>query len=330
MTDGVLITGGAGFIGSHAAEALLGAGERVRVLDDFSTGCRENLAGMAGALEVVEGDVRDRAAVAAAVRGCDRVLHLAAIASVGRSFDDPPTTAAVNVDGTANVLGAARAEGARRVVLASSCAVYGAAAEPPIAETAATHPESPYARSKLAAEELCGAAAGAGDGPDAAVLRFFNVFGPRQDPSSDYSGVIACFMARVAAGRPCTVYGDGRQSRDFIFVSDVVAACRSALDGPGLEGLPVNVGTGVETSLLDLLAALAEASGREPVVEFAAVRDGDIRRSCAVCERARELLDFNSTVAFADGLGSTWSWYVARGVAAPATAAAAAGHGRTV
>ena len=137
-------------------------------------------------------------------------------------------------------------------------------------------------------------------------------------------------MARVSAGRPCTVYGDGRQSRDFIFVSDVVAACRSALDGRGLGGLPVNVGTGVETSLLDLLSALAEASGREPVVEFAAARDGDIRRSCAVCDRARELLDFGSSVAFADGLGATWSWHVTRDTATPATAVAAAGHGPTV
>ncbi len=329
MTNGVLITGGAGFIGSHAAEALLGAGEKVRVLDDFSTGRRENLAGMAGALEVVEGDVRDRAAVAAAMRGCDRVLHLAAIASVTRSFYDPARTEAVTVGGTANVLAAARAQGARRVVLASSCAVYGAAGELPVAESAATHPESPYARSKLAAEALCRAAC-ADDGLDAGVLRFFNVYGPRQDPSSEYSGVIAIFMACVSEGRPCTVYGDGSQTRDFVFVGDVVAACRAALDGQELGALPMNVGTGVETSVNDVLATLAEASGRAPVVRFESARQGDARRSRAACERAVELLGWRSSVGFADGLAATWSWHVARDAATPATAAAAAGHGPTV
>jgi UDP-glucose 4-epimerase len=311
MTDGVLITGGAGFIGSHAVEALLAAGESVRVLDDFSTGRRENLAGFAGALEVVEGDVCEPATVAAAMRGCDRVLHLAAIASVARSFDDPATTAAVNLGGTANVLQAARQGGARRVVLASSCAVYGATGELPVAESATPRPGSPYAQSKLDAEDLCRAACAPG-GLDAGVLRFFNVYGPRQDPSSDYSGVIAIFMERLSQRRTCTVYGDGRQTRDFVFVADVVAACRAALGGGALGGVPINVGTGVETSLRDVLAALAAASGREPVVEFGAAREGDIRRSCAVCARAAELLGFRATVSFAEGLAATWRWYVAQ------------------
>jgi UDP-glucose 4-epimerase len=312
MTATVLITGGAGFIGSHAAAALLAAGETVRVLDDFSTGRRENLAGMAGALEVIEGDVRERQTVAAALHGCDRVLHLAAIASVTRSLEDPATTEAVNVGGTANVLAAARDAGARRVVLASSCAVYGTTDALPVGETAAASPESPYAQSKLRGEQLCRAACEPG-GLDAGVLRFFNVYGPRQDPSSDYSGVIAIFMDRLSGGRPCTVYGDGHQTRDFIFVTDVVAACCGAFDGKRLNAVPVNIGTGVETSLLDVLAALAKASGREPVVQFGAAREGDIRHSRAACERAAELLGFRSTVTFLEGLVATWSWYVARG-----------------
>ncbi len=320
MTDGVLITGGAGFIGSHAAEALLSAGERVRVLDDFSTGRPENLAGISGALEVVEGDVRDPETVTAAMRGCDRVLHLAAIASVTRSFADPATTEAVNVGGTANVLAAARDGGARRVVLASSCAVYGATAALPVSEAAPTRPESPYARSKLAGEDLCRAAC-ARDGLQAGVLRFFNVYGPRQDPSSDYSGVIAIFMERLSSGGTCTVYGDGRQTRDFVFVADVVAACRAALDARALDGAPVNVGTGVETSLRDVLAALATASGREPLVAFAPAREGDIRRSWAACDRAAELLGFRATTALTQGLAATWSWHAATRAAPPAVPA---------
>jgi len=342
MTTTVLVTGGAGFIGSHAVEELLAHGERVRVLDNFTTGRRENLAGVteaagvagrsgyAGDLEVVEGDVRDTATVAVAAAGCDRVLHLAAIASVSRSFDDPQETRVVNVDGTANVLAAARAAGARRVVLASSCAVYGTTDALPVPEAAPPHPESPYAQSKLEGERLCRAACtddpNAGtDGFDTAVLRFFNVYGPRQDPSSDYSGVIAIFMDRLARARPCTVYGDGHQSRDFVYVKDVVAACRAALDGraPGggplasgpqasrpLVAEPINVGTGVETTLHDVLAALAAASGREPVVRYAAAREGDIRRSRAACERAAELLGFRASTAFREGLAATWEWYL--------------------
>ncbi len=321
MTAAVLVTGGAGFIGSHAVEELLVAGERVRVLDDFTTGRRANLAGLAGDLEVMEGDIRDPAAVAAALAGCDRVLHLAAIASVTRSFTDPQETWAVNVGGTANVLAAARAAGARRVVLASSCAVYGTTGALPVAEAAPPHPESPYAQSKLDAEGLCLAACE--EGLDTGVLRFFNVYGPRQDPSSEYSGVIAIFMDRLAAARPCTVYGDGYQTRDFVFVEDVVAACRAALDGRTLGGrplaaTPINVGTGIETSLRDVLAALALASGQKPAVCYVGAREGDILRSRAACGRAAELLGFRAAVAFPAGLAATWSWFLsAAGTRAP-------------
>jgi len=309
MTDGVLITGGAGFIGSHAAAALLAAGERVRVLDDFSTGRHENLVGLPGPLEIVEGDVRSPETVARAARGCDRILHLAAIASVTRSFADPATSEAVNVAGTANVLAAAREAGARTVVLASSCAVYGAASELPVAETAELRPGSPYARSKLAAEELCRTACRRGE-VRAGVLRFFNVYGPRQDPSSDYSGVIAIFMERLSRGEPCTVYGDGRQTRDFVYVADVVAACRAALDRRDGGGAPVNIGTGVETSLLDVLDALGRAGGRQPVVRFAEPREVDIRHSRAACGLAADLLGFRAGVSFAQGIAATWSWHL--------------------
>ena len=313
MAAPVLVTGGAGFIGSHAVEALLADGESVRVLDNFTTGRRANLAGLAGDLRVIEGDVRDRDAVARAAAGCGRVLHLAAIASVTRSFDDPAETEAVNVGGTANVLDAARNAGARRLVLASSCAVYGTTDALPVSEAAAPHPESPYAQSKLDGEALCRAACA--EGFDAGVMRLFNVYGPRQDPSSDYSGVIAVFMDRLSSARSCTVYGDGHQTRDFVFVTDVVAACRAALDGRTLGGrplaaAPINVGTGIETSLRDVLAALALAGGREPVVRYAAAREGDILRSRAACERAAERLGFRAAVAFADGLAATWSWYL--------------------
>ena len=211
--------------------------------------------------------------------------------------------------GTANVLDAARHVGARSLVLASSCAVYGATSDLPVAETAPTRPGSPYARSKLDAERLFRAAR-VHDGLRAGVLRFFNVYGPRQDPSSDYSGVIAIFLERLFRGLPCTIYGDGRQTRDFVFVADVVAACRAALDEPPPDAAPLNVGTGVETSLLDVLAALAEASALQPAVVFGATRAGDIRRSWAACELAAHVLGFRSAVSLKEGMAATWSWYV--------------------
>jgi UDP-glucose 4-epimerase len=304
----VLVTGGAGFIGSHAVETLVAAGETVRVLDDFSTGRRAHLAACEDAIEIVTGDVRDRHLLAQAVQGCDRVLHLAAIASVTRSFLDPATTAAVNVDGTANLLAAARRAGVRNLVLASTCAVYGAAGYLPLSETTAPRPLSPYARSKLRGEELC-RAAGTDGRLNATVLRFFNVYGPRQDPSSPYSGVIAIFMDRLVRGAICTVDGDGLQTRDFVYVDDVVSACRLALDGQALGAAPLNVGTGVETSVLQLLDALAAASGRQPEVAFTPAREGDVRRSQADCSRAARLLSFRATTPFADGIAATWDWY---------------------
>jgi UDP-glucose 4-epimerase len=304
----VLVTGGAGFIGSHLVDALLARGDAVRVLDNFSTGTRTNLAHCAAQIELVEGDVRDLATVERAAQGCHAVLHEAAIVSVAESFMRPEETRDVNAGGAANVLHAAREAGARRVVIASSCAVYGDARALPLGESAPPAPLSPYAETKLAAEDQCRAACAA-KGLDTVALRYFNVFGPRQDPSSEYSGVIARFMQAAIAGRGCTVYGDGRQSRDFVFVSDVVRANLLALDAAALGGVAVNVGTGTRTSLLHIIHRLGNLVGKEIAAAFAEARVGDIRHSQADIARAQTLLGYEPAVAFGDGLAVTLEWY---------------------
>jgi len=311
MAAGILITGGAGFIGSHAVEALVRAGRPVRVFDDFSTGSRANLAPWLPRIELVEGDVRDADAVREAARGCESIVHLAAIASVQKSIDDPEATREVNVDGTEHVLVAAREAGVRRVVVASSCAVYGEPDDLPIDEWQPFDPRSPYAASKMAAERLCLSLCDRG-GVDIGPLRFFNVYGPRQDPSSDYSGVIARFMERLSMGEPCTVYGDGKQSRDFVYVTDVIAALRLALDARRLGAQPLNVGTGVETSVHELLAALMQGTGRECEVVHAPAREGDVRHSRASRNRAADQLGWEPEVRVADGLATTWAWFQGR------------------
>ncbi len=308
MTRRVLVTGGAGFIGSHLVDRLLDAGYAVRVLDDFSTGKRENLAGRLSRIELIEGDVRERGLVARAVDGCWGVAHLAAIASVSRSFEAPEETVAVNTGGTQAVLAAAALAGARRVVFSSTCAVYGDAAEPPIAEEAPTAPLSPYAASKLAAERLLLEAAEDGR-LQPAVLRFFNVYGPRQDAASDYAGVIAAFMERAVAGEPVTVYGDGEQTRDFVFVGDVTRACRMALEREEAGAGPINIGAGAETSVNAIAEEVARAAGRALEVRREAAREGDVRRSRAAVARAREALGWRAEVPFAEGLRRTWTWY---------------------
>ena len=234
------VTGGAGFIGSHLVDALVAGGHEVRVLDDLSSGTRTNLARHLDAahgrhaIELIEGDVRDPAAARRAVEGCAAVFHGAAIVSVARSIEEPELVESVNAGGTLTVLEAARAAGARRLVFASSCAVYGDPPTLPVAEDAATDPLSPYAAAKLTAEEHCRRFAAAGD-LETVCLRYFNVFGPRQDPSSEYSGVIARFIDCALAGRELTVFGDGKQTRDFVFVADVVRANVLALTGGSRE-----------------------------------------------------------------------------------------------
>ena len=311
----ILVTGGAGFIGSHLVDALLTAGYDVRVLDDFSTGKQENLRGAealaaahGGHFQLIAGDVRSEFKMRDAVDGCAAVCHLAAAASVTRSLADPVGTGSVTHGGTVNAVRMAVDADIARFVLASSCAVYGDAAQLPVAETSAPWPLSPYAQAKLAAEQTCAAAADAGQ-MAAVCLRLFNVYGPRQDPGSEYSGVISRFMAAAAAGEPVTVYGDGHQSRDFVYVGDVVEAIVRALQRP-LNGVAtLNVGSGTPTSVLDVLGRLEELTGGPIERRFEAARAGDIRDSRADAGRARWVLDWEAGETFAAGLEKTWTWY---------------------
>ncbi len=301
MTQPVLVTGGAGFIGSHLVEALAAEGRSVRVLDDLSTGRAENLTSAAAPVDLRRGDVRDREAVAAAVSGCDLVYHLAAQVSVPASVERPQESHDVNLQGTLNVLTAARAAGVRRVVLASSAAVYGDRAVPPTREDAPLEPCSPYAVQKLASEHYLGVFHRL-YGLEGVALRFFNVYGPRQDPSSPYSGVISIFVSRLRAGVAPTVFGDGGQTRDFVYVEDIVAGLVHAGRATTAPGAVYNLGTGERTSLLDLLQALQKSIGCNLVPRFAPPRAGDVRESCADISRACRDLEYRPRVRLAEGI----------------------------
>jgi UDP-glucose 4-epimerase len=299
-----VVTGGAGFIGSHLVDALLAEGNSVAVLDDLSTGRRENVHDEA---RLVVGSVLDPAAVADAVAGADVVFHLAALGAVTRSVDDPVSTQRVNTEGTLNVLVGARDVGARRFVLASSSSVYGGVGGTPTTETVAARPRSPYAVSKLAAEwharvftELFPL--------ETVVLRYFNVFGPRQRPDAAYAAVIPLFSAALLAGDRPTVYGDGLQSRDFTYVSDVVAANLAAVAAPKVRGAVLNVAPGECHTLLDLLAVLGDLLGTAPDPVFVDPRPGDITISQADSNAARETLGWSPAVSFADGLARYVDW----------------------
>lgn len=342
----MLVTGGAGFIGSHLVGRLLRQGRRVRVLDDLSCGSLDNLAGCIDDVEVIVGDVRDAGTVERALSGMDAACHLAAIVSVSRSFTELELVDDVNVGGTLSVLSGARRAGVGRVACASSAAVYGDVRELPVREDAPLHPLSPYGAGKLAAEAYARTLA-ADDGPEVVCLRYFNVYGPRQDPSSDYAGVIARFLACGAEGRPFTVFGDGGQTRDFIYVADIAHACMLALemDMPrDAEGFVVlNVGSGRQTSILDLTAAVTRVVRRQALdetpavrapegaappegrpadapptrfgsadtlpVRFEPARPGDIRHSCADIGAARSVLGFEPSVSLDEGLAATWHWW---------------------
>lgn len=315
VDDLILVTGGAGFIGSHVVDALLDRGASVRVLDDFSSGRPENLDGVearahaaGGLVQIMQGDVRDEDKVRDAVQDCLAVVHLAAIPSVARSVEDPVGCNSVTHGGTVNALRRAVEADVSRFVLASSCAVYGDAKRLPIAETTPAHPLSPYASAKLAAEEVCAAAADQ-EQISAVCLRFFNVYGPRQDPSSEYSGVISRFMTAAAAGEPVIVYGDGLQTRDFVYVKDVVDAILAALGRP-LQGATVaNIGSGRSASVLDCLDELERLSGGPVARTFAPTREAEVRDSRADVGRARWVLAWEARTSFADGLAATWEWY---------------------
>ncbi|MBF6589179.1 MAG: SDR family oxidoreductase [Ktedonobacterales bacterium] len=299
-----LVTGGAGFIGSHIAQALLAQGEGVRILDDLSTGKAANLAILEGPLDFARGDVRDLETVRQAMRHIEVVFHEAAIASVQQSVADPVETLAVNLIGTQHVLIAAREAGVRRVVLASSAAIYGDPPELPKREDMMPCPISPYAIHKLAGEQLARVFTRL-YGLETVALRYFNVFGPRQDPASEYSGVISRFTAALAQGRQPIVYGDGEQTRDFVYVADIVRANLLAAAAPEAVGHAINIGGGTATSLNQMLAVMGGVLGTSIQPIYRDGRPGDIRQSMADITLARRVLGYQPQVAFLDGMRHT-------------------------
>ncbi|MEX1248133.1 MAG: SDR family oxidoreductase [Anaerolineales bacterium] len=297
----VLVTGGAGFIGSHLTQALVERGDHVRVLDNFSTGSAENLAGVKDKIVLVQGDLRNRVNVAEAVQDIEVVFHLAAFVSVPASIEKPAECYPVNVNGTIELLEAARQVGVRRVILASSAAVYGPGTELPLRETARPECLSPYAASKLFNEILTNLYSRV-HGLPVVALRYFNVYGPRQSPSSTYAAVIPKFIQRLKAGQPPVVLGNGLQTRDFVYVGDVVRANLLAAEAEGLEGQVFNICSGIETKILDLLDVLYSIIPNAPEPEFAAERPGDVPRSLGDPGFAAKLLGFQARVTLEAGL----------------------------
>jgi UDP-glucose 4-epimerase len=300
----VLVTGGAGFIGSHLVRALLERGDEVRVLDNFSTGNRANLQGLEGEVEVIEGELRSYERVHRAVRGCELVFHQGALPSVPRSLQDPLTTTAVNVEGTLNVLLAARDEGVRRVVFASSSSVYGNQDSLPLSEQARPDPISPYGVAKLAAERFCVSFSRVYP-LETVALRYFNVFGPRQDPRSEYAAVVPRFISEAAAGRPVPIYGDGEQRRDFTYVANVVEANLLAAEAPDGNGAVLNIATGQSVSVNELAEAVARTLGRTVERRHLPPRPGEVRASWADVSAARALLGWRPRVGLEEGLRLT-------------------------
>lgn len=298
-----LVTGGGGFIGSNLVRALLERGDDVRVLDNFSTGNRANLEGLD--VEIVEGELRSYERVHNAVRGTEVVHHLGALGSVPRSVQDPLTTNAVNIDGTLNVLLAARDEGVRRVVFASSSSVYGSTAALPAREDSPVDPISPYGVAKLAAERYCVSFSRVYESFETVVLRYFNVFGPWQNPRSQYAAAVPLFISAIADGTPVTIFGDGAQSRDFTYVDNVVAANLRAAEAAGANGRIFNIAAGAPNSVDELAAVVGRLLDKPVQREYAPSRPGDIRDSFADIGAARDVLDWTPTVSFEDGLHRT-------------------------
>lgn len=296
----LLVSGGAGFIGSHLCERLLETGHYVRVLDNLSTGRRTNLP-THDRLDFIQGDIRDSADVDHAVRGVDAIYHLAAVASVQASVDDPVGTHASNLVGTLNLLEASRRYAVQRFVYASSAAVYGDNASLPVHEDTVLRPLSPYATDKLAGEHYLFFYARE-YGFAATAFRFFNIYGPRQDPLSPYSGVISVFVDRARNAQPVTIFGDGQQTRDFVYVADLVEILQHALTADRANGVVINVGRGTESSLLDVLHELERLFGRKIDRRHEPARLGDIRKSCADIERLVSLLDYRPRTSLGAGL----------------------------
>lgn len=310
MDELSLVTGGAGFIGSHLVEELVRRGRPVRVFDDFSTGLRTNLAPFGSAVEVVEGTLTDPVAVAKAMPRVGVVYHLGALASVARSVETPLVSHAACATGTLHVLDAARKSGVRRVVYAASSSAYGGSSgEAGQLETQLPAARSPYAAAKLAGEFYMQAFASA-YGIETVRLRFFNIFGPRQRSDSSYSGVIALFVAAMARGEAPAVHGDGKQARDFTYVANAVQALMKAAESPEVSGNVYNVGTGQSVSVLELIAALNRILGTDLDPAFGPGRTGDVRFSRADIRRTREDLGYDPAVAFEDGLRRTVQWYL--------------------
>jgi nucleoside-diphosphate-sugar epimerase len=307
----VLVTGGGGFIGSNLARRLLERGDDVRVLDNFSTGNRRNLADVADELEIVEGELRSYERVHNAARGVELVYHQGALPSVPRSVQDPLTTSAVNVEGTLNVLLAARDVGVRRVIFASSSSVYGNTGTLPRVESQFPDPISPYAVSKLAAERYCVSCARV-YGLETVTLRYFNVFGPRQDPTSQYAAVVPRFIAAIDAGESVPIYGDGEQSRDFTYVDNVVEANVLAAEAAEPSGHVLNVATGQPTTVNALAETIADALGKPVEKEYLPPRTGDVRDSWADVSEARRLLGWEPRIGLDEGLRLTAEALLAR------------------
>jgi len=306
----ILVTGGAGFIGSHLSARLIERGDDVRLLDNFATGRRSNMAALPGEFELIEGDIQSYERVHKAVRGCEVVFHQAALPSVPRSIQDPLTSNATNVIGTLNVLLAARDEGVRRVVYASSSSVYGANPTLPKREDMATSPISPYATAKQAAESYC-RSFGIAYGLETVALRYFNVFGARQDPSSQYAAVVPNFITALMAGRRPVVFGDGEQSRDFTHVQNVVEANLLAMSAAGAPGQVFNVACGQRVTLNELLAELRELLDSDVQAIYEPQRAGDVQHSLADLSRAKETLGYVPTVSLREGLRRTIAHYMA-------------------
>ncbi len=307
-----LVTGGAGFIGSNIVEELLKRGERVRVFDNFSAGREENLAPFTGRFELVRGDLREPKDCAKAMKGVTYVLHQAAFRSVPKSVDNPRAANDNNATGTLNALMAARDAGVKRFVYAATSSAYGECRVFPQTEDLPTAPISPYAVSKLAGENYCRVYAKT-YGLETVALRYFNVFGPRQNPESVYSAVIPKFMELALAGRPLEIHWDGRQSRDFTYVANVVDGnIRAALAPSSVSGQVINLATGTNISLLDIARGLERILGRKLEKKFLPKRRGDIRKTYADISRARKLLRFKPLVMFPEGLDLTWDYFTAK------------------